>query len=101
MATPHEHVHTLLKVPRTNAGALTGAAVAGAIVTAAGALLAALQTGVLKPPPGSEPYLPWFVAALIVVTTIGASLGLPSLHPGLPASEPHYGPLVPPRDGGS
>jgi hypothetical protein len=63
MATPHEHVHTLLKVPRTNAGALTGAAVAGAIVTAAGALLAALQTGVLKPPPGSEPYMPWFVAA--------------------------------------
>jgi hypothetical protein len=38
---------------------------------------------------------------LIVVTTIGASLGLPSLHPGMPASEPHYGPLVPPQDGGT
>jgi hypothetical protein len=80
---------TALGVVRTNANSVKWGAVAGAVVAVASALSAALATGVLRLPPGTEAVLPWLLFLCTILVTVGAALGVPSYHAGLTPSQSH------------
>jgi hypothetical protein len=88
----HEHAHTPLKVPRTNVGSLTGAGVIAGLVAVCTLFLKAFDTGHAGWVPGEvQPYLPWVVFAATIILAFLGGVGVPSLHPGLPLTQKHYG----------
>jgi hypothetical protein len=88
----HEHARTPLKVPRTNAGSLTGAAVVAGLVAVCTLFIERFSTGHTDWVPGElQPYAPWIAFACVLILAFLGGVGVPSLHPGLPMTQRHYG----------
>jgi hypothetical protein len=96
MKPAHEHSRTLLKVPRTNVGSIGGASAVALAVALLGYIAKSLLDGSLPVPPEYRPYALFAVGVLMILATWLGGIGVPSLHPEMPATEVHHGPLVPP-----